>query len=113
MGWSILRFTNSARRANKLRLMMRAHAKMSSAMRSIVVANRVILLFAVMLAPALRAQTTAVAEAHPLSAARTLFKQGRFREASSSYRTLIEKIPSPEAYSRSEERRVGKECRSR
>ena len=72
---------------------------MSSAMRSIVVANRVILLFAVTLAPALRAQTTAVAEAHPLSAARTLFKQGRFREASSSYRTLIEKIPSPEAYS--------------
>ena len=72
---------------------------MRTAMRSVVVANRVVLLLVILLAPALRAQSAPTAEAPPLSAARALFKQAKFREAAAAYRTLIEKIPSAAAYS--------------
>lgn len=78
---------------------MKTRANMRIALRSMSVTTLVILLVAVLFAPALRAQTTPDAQANSLSSARTLFKQAKFREAAAAYRSLIEKTPSAEAYS--------------
>src|ERR1051325_2740128 len=78
---------------------MKTRANMRTAMRSRSVATPVLLLAVLLASPLRAAQTTPIAQANPLSSARALFKQGKFREAAAAYRSLIEKTPSAEAYS--------------
>jgi len=67
-------------------------------MRSVPVATSILLLGLALFTPLLPAQA-AGNEPASLSSGRSLFKQAKFHEAATTYRALIEKTPSAEAYS--------------
>ena len=69
--------------------------KYSEAVRSFIVTRPGLLLLIALMSSVLSAQVPSPS----IAEARSLFKQGKFREAATAYRGLIEKAPSPEAYS--------------